>query len=127
MEPTAASTTNPRDNKAVRYTTAANIAAAPIRVTTNLRGQDAGQQPASGDEPPRTDWHPAVLHRQVRRIWQLLVFALFLLLLATAVHVVQFFVTPANFSCSQHCHCADNRIVRRLQAVQEPQGESKQT
>lgn len=42
-------------------------------------------------------WDPKALQLQVRRIWRISVFALCLLLLATAVHIVQLFVPPAQF------------------------------
>lgn len=129
MEPTVASTSNSRHQKAVRYTTTHNIAAAPRPENNDVLvqgGQGAGQANLRDHESLRTDWKPAVLHRQVKRIWRVLVLALFLLLLATAVHIVQFFVPPANFNCSQHCHCSNNKIVRRLQTVQGPQGEQTQ-
>lgn len=49
------------------------------------------------DWPLKSDWNPRALQLQVKRIWRVSVFALCLLLLATAVHIVQLFVPPAQF------------------------------
>lgn len=103
MDP-AASSRAPRQT--VQYTTE-NIE--PI-----WRQQDDGQP----SKRLRDDWHPGVLHHQVKRIWRISVFMLFLLLLATAVHVVQFFVHPANFSSTGQ----RLNTVQGMKASYAPQG-----
>lgn len=74
-------------------------------------------RPRAGTEwPLRNDWSPRILQYQVKRIWRVSVFMVFLLLLATSVHIVQLFVPPANFggSCQRQ-----NNILQKGAGLQQ--------
>lgn len=114
MDPTAAAA-NDFNNRGPPAKTARQDAAGPVgpkkhddvlgpRPAALSRPQAISRPRAGAEWPLRSDWSPRVLHHQVKRIWRVSVFMLFLLLLATAVHIVQLFVPPANLgsnSCRQ--------------------------
>lgn len=78
----------------------------PGRFTTELaRPRAEFVAPTQPEEPQvrseeggRAAWRPAVIHQRLNRIWRISIFILFLLILATIVHIVQFFVPSGLYA-----------------------------
>lgn len=75
----------------------ANNARKTGRQNTKLaRSRGAGQAregaPRGGEEAGLAAWRPAAVQQRLNRLWRVSIFILFLVLLATIVHIIQFFI-----------------------------------
>lgn len=107
-------TANPR--KTIRYTQdlarprAYQVAATAEQIErpTDDRVEEAGS----------AAWRPAVVQQRLSRIWRVSLFILFLVLLATIVHIVQFFV-PSGITNQLYANIVQGN---RASVRQAPEG-----
>lgn len=79
--------------KTIRYTQELARPRAYQVAASAERGQ-ANETSAGGEEAGSAAWRPAIklVQQRLNQVWRLSIFILFLVILATVVHIVQFFV-----------------------------------